>query len=187
MKIINIGFNVTIITLLFACGNSQSKGNGQESGDHKQSASESSGIATPIGPIIQHYIHLKNALVSSDPEETKAGAKGMLGEVNKMDTSKFSTEQRAIWDAEIGIIKENATHISETSEISHQREYLGPLSETMLILVKTFGGWKTLYYEFCPMANDNKGGYWLSETEEIKNPYFGDDMLNCGEVKEVLK
>jgi Cu(I)/Ag(I) efflux system membrane fusion protein len=37
------------------------------------------------------------------------------------------------------------------------------------------------------MAFDNKGAYWLSETEEIRNPYFGDVMLGCGETKEILK
>ena len=34
------------------------------------------------------------------------------------------------------------------------------------------------------MAFDNKGGYWLSETEDIRNPYFGASMLSCGEVKQ---
>ena len=186
MKLINIGCNIVIITMVFGCGNSQSKLSNKESYDSNQSASGLSRVETPIDQITQHYIHLKNALVSSSPEETKVGAKGMLEEINKMDTSQFSNTQKMLWDVEIGIIKENATHISETSEISHQRGHLDPLSEAMLKLVKVFGGGKTLYYEFCPMANDNKGGYWLSETEEIKNPYFGDEMLNCGEIKEVL-
>jgi Cu(I)/Ag(I) efflux system membrane fusion protein len=37
------------------------------------------------------------------------------------------------------------------------------------------------------MANDDVGGYWFSESEEIRNPYFGDEMLLCGEVKEVFE
>jgi len=44
-----------------------------------------------------------------------------------------------------------------------------------------------VYYQFCPMAIDNKGAYWLSEESDIKNPYFGDAMLTCGETKETLK
>ncbi len=174
---------ILTITVLWSCGNNSTKTH--ESHTHDSTIVSPTDIQPNI--MVQHYLHLKNALVSSDPEETKAGAKGMLSVISKMDTSKLSTEQKAIWDAEIGIIKENATHISETTEISHQREHLGPLSEAMLVLVKIIGGGKTLYYEFCPMANDNKGGYWLSETEEIKNPYFGDDMLNCGEVREIIK
>jgi Cu(I)/Ag(I) efflux system membrane fusion protein len=46
---------------------------------------------------------------------------------------------------------------------------------------------KTTYYQYCPMANRDKGAYWFSETDEIRNPYFGEDMLGCGETRETLK
>jgi hypothetical protein len=32
-----------------------------------------------------------------------------------------------------------------------------------------------------------KKAAWLSETEEIRNPYFGNDMLECGKVTATLK
>ncbi|MBA4058359.1 MAG: hypothetical protein C0490_26815, partial [Marivirga sp.] len=44
-----------------------------------------------------------------------------------------------------------------------------------------------LYLEYCPMANNNEGAYWLSNEKEIKNPYFGDKMLKCGSVKETIQ
>jgi hypothetical protein len=54
-------------------------------------------------------------------------------------------------------------------------------------LLKAFGANdRTLYYQHCPMANNDKGGNWISQTSEIKNPYFGDKMLKCGETKETL-
>ena len=37
------------------------------------------------------------------------------------------------------------------------------------------------------MANNNKGAIWLSREEEIKNPYFGDLMLSCGEIQDIIK
>jgi len=37
------------------------------------------------------------------------------------------------------------------------------------------------------MADDNKGGYWLSTEKKIKNPYFGSKMIKCGKVKEIIK
>ncbi|MDR9373906.1 MAG: efflux RND transporter periplasmic adaptor subunit, partial [Schleiferiaceae bacterium] len=43
-----------------------------------------------------------------------------------------------------------------------------------------------LYLQFCPMANQNKGAYWLSRKVEVKNPYYGAAMLTCGEVKETF-
>jgi hypothetical protein len=36
------------------------------------------------------------------------------------------------------------------------------------------------------MAFDDKGAYWLSEMKEIRNPYFGDRMLKCGETREMM-
>jgi len=43
---------------------------------------------------------------------------------------------------------------------------------------------KTVYLEFCPMADDNKGSFWLSYDKVISNPFFGKSMLTCGEVKK---
>jgi Cu(I)/Ag(I) efflux system membrane fusion protein len=37
------------------------------------------------------------------------------------------------------------------------------------------------------MANGDKGAFWLSNIEEIENPYFGDEMLKCGETRETLE
>jgi len=34
------------------------------------------------------------------------------------------------------------------------------------------------------MAGDGKGAIWISETKEIKNPYYGKKMLSCGSMKE---
>jgi Cu(I)/Ag(I) efflux system membrane fusion protein len=36
------------------------------------------------------------------------------------------------------------------------------------------------------MAFNNKGAYWLSNEREIKNPYFGSEMLECGSVEDSL-
>jgi hypothetical protein len=48
-------------------------------------------------------------------------------------------------------------------------------------------GGTTAYYEFCPMAFNNSGAYWLSDNAVIRNPYFGDKMLTCGSVEEELR
>ena len=37
------------------------------------------------------------------------------------------------------------------------------------------------------MADNNNGAYWLSKEEKVLNPYFGDAMLKCGEVKQVIE
>jgi Cu(I)/Ag(I) efflux system membrane fusion protein len=39
----------------------------------------------------------------------------------------------------------------------------------------------------CPMAMSGEGGDWLQTSDQLKNPYFGADMLTCGTLVERLK
>jgi hypothetical protein len=111
----------------------------------------------------------------------------MLDAITTIDTLKLTTEQKPVFNAQIAQIKEDLNHIIDNDDIEHQRGHLNSLSKSIYNLIKSFGSEKTLYYQFCPMANNNNGGHWISEIEEVKNPYFGDEMLNCGEVKETIK
>jgi len=44
------------------------------------------------------------------------------------------------------------------------------------------------YYEmYCPMAFDFRGAYWLQRKDSLVNPYFGAEMLKCGETKKTFK
>lgn len=187
---------IAISMLLWSCGNSSNSGN-NESHKHPDESSVKENIAffkdvdasitTQLNLVLQHYMHLKNSLVASNSLEAKAGAIGMLDAITVLDTLKLTPDQKKFFNEENGKIKEGAKHIAESEEIEHQREHLNELSEGTFKLIKAFGCTKMMYFEFCPMANDHKGGYWLSESEEIKNPYFGDKMLSCGEVKETVR
>jgi Cu(I)/Ag(I) efflux system membrane fusion protein len=83
---------------------------------------------------------------------------------------------------------ENALkEIQSGDDLETQRRSLSTVSDNLYKSAKAFGlGGTTAYYEYCPMAFNNEGGYWLSKQDEIRNPYFGDKMLTCGEVKEKL-
>jgi Cu(I)/Ag(I) efflux system membrane fusion protein len=39
-----------------------------------------------------------------------------------------------------------------------------------------------IFVQKCPMANNNKGAFWLSINKEIRNPYYGEQMMTCGSV-----
>ncbi|WP_417871084.1 DUF3347 domain-containing protein, partial [Winogradskyella sp.] len=84
-------------------------------------------------------------------------------------------------------IKSSATSISETSDIKSQRDHFKHLSSHLIKAVQIFGVNEKGYGEFCPMADNNNGAYWLSKEEQILNPYFGDAMLKCGEVKQTIE
>mgnify|MGYP000439286845 CR=1 FL=1 len=75
----------------------------------------------------------------------------------------------------------------KTSEIKEQRVQFEQLSIHLTKAVQEFGVGEEVYQQFCPMANKNKGAYWLSVSKKIKNPYFGEVMLTCGEVSKIIE
>jgi Cu(I)/Ag(I) efflux system membrane fusion protein len=84
-------------------------------------------------------------------------------------------------------IQSSATFISKTSNIKSQRDHFKHLSSHLINAVQLFGVNEKVYVEFCPMAANNNGAYWLSKEESVINPYFGEAMLTCGEVKQVIE
>ena len=144
--------------------------------------------STPVNGIVDGYLHLKNALTKDDGKKAAAAGTEILTAMGKVDSTTMNAAQKKAYADVADDVKENAEHISQNAgKIAHQREHFQMLSKDMEDLVKAFGGGQKLYKDFCPMAFDGKGASWLSEMKDIKNPYFGDEMLECGEVKEELK
>ena len=73
--------------------------------------------------------------------------------------------------------------MSEAKGIVDQRKQFIALSEAMTQVVSLFGVGQTVFSQFCPMANNNQGASWLSLEKTIRNPYFGNSMLNCGSIQ----
>ncbi|HEV8515423.1 MAG TPA: DUF3347 domain-containing protein [Cyclobacteriaceae bacterium] len=122
----------------------------------------------------KNYIQLKNALVASKADEAKAAA------------GKLKTSLASVKDGKNAMAE--ATKISNATGLDEIRKTFASLSNEMKTVVKAGQVSKgDLYLEYCPMANNNTGAYWLSNEKEIKNPYFGDKMLRCGSVKETIR
>ncbi len=120
--------------------------------------------------LLNDYIELKNALVASDAEKAAASAAALAEDAEATEA-----------------VKTHSTIIAETTDLDIQREHFYTLSESMYGLLKNAGSLnRTVYLQYCPMARDNQGANWLSLESDILNPYFGDAMLTCGSVEEVL-
>lgn len=145
-------------------------------------------VAASIEEIIEHYLQLKNALVIDNTKDAAAFGKEMFDAMETLDKTSLTDEQKKIYEDLGDDAKEHAEHIGENAgNIEHQREHFDILSNDLYDLVKEFGSGQILYKDFCPMYNDKEGAIWLSETKEIKNPYYGKKMVTCGSVKEEIK
>ena len=182
-----------LVTIGFmACGNSENSEETTNKVTSSQSVNTNSSIeetkSGTINDLVSGYLNLKNALTNDNANEAASAAKGINESIAKVNESAMNADQKKVYDDVKDDIKEHAQHIADnSSKIDHQREHFDLLSRDMIDLVKATGSSQTLYNDYCPMYNNKKGAYWLSETKEIKNPYYGKEMLKCGEVKEEIK
>jgi hypothetical protein len=137
------------------------------------------------GQIVESYLQLKNALVSDNQKKAAEAGKDLHKAFENFDMTKLNDAQHKEYMEIAENAKEHAEHIVK-SDINHQREHFEFLSTDINDLITIVGTNKTLYQVFCPMYNNKKGGTWLSETKEIKNPYFGNKMINCGEIRQQI-
>lgn len=136
--------------------------------------------------IVSHYIHVKTALVNDNSAEAKNGAEMILSAATNFDASHLPEDQKAEYSKSVTELKNSVDSIAKASDIEQQRTSFASLSGSVYALLKAFGASQHLYHDYCPMAMDNKGAMWLSEVKEIKNPYFGNKMLECGSVEEII-
>jgi len=108
--------------------------------------------------------------------------------LQKVDMALLKGEAHLSWMKYLDILEsEIATISSSSSNIATQRISFAEFNDALYATVKEFGLHQgMIYYQYCPMANGDKGAYWLSNIEEIANPYFGDEMLRCGETRETI-
>lgn len=187
----NIIFAIAISAIsLTACNNSSNKSTElTKTNDHPAAGVETvTAPSSPVGGLLQIYLQMKNDFANDDDKRAADAGNQMLKAFNDFDESSLKETDKKAFDDIKDDAKEHAEHIGmNAGKIKHQREHFDMLSKDMYDLVKKFGAGEKIYVDFCPMYNDNKGATWLSETKEIKNPYFGKDMNTCGEVKEELQ
>ena len=156
--------------------------------DEKVTVIDAKKTSANLTELYSHYTHLTFALSGDDDKEAVSAAKGILASFPEIDKNALSAEQKKEFSELESSIREHSEHIADNAvKIDHQREHLDLMSEDFYDLLKDFGTPKPVYKVFCPMYNDNKGAFWLSDSREVKNPYLGKEMLSCGEVQEEIK
>lgn len=134
------------------------------------------------------YIELKDAYIESDAGKVKREASEAIESLGKVDMNLVEGSALTDWTVYRDELSRELNNIRQAGDIEKQREHFSKLSYSLYKAIKAFGlGGATAYYDFCPMAFNDKGAYWLSDKKEIRNPYFGDQMLTCGSVEETIR
>jgi Protein of unknown function (DUF3347) len=143
--------------------------------------------ANQLTTVFDSYFSLKDALVKTDGIIASAKAKDLQTAINAVKMEKLPIDVHTVWMKVLNDLKKDAENINGTKDISKQRDHFMSLSKNMYALIKVAKPAETVYYQFCPMANEGKGANWLSKESGVKNPYYGSQMLTCGKTVETIK
>jgi Cu(I)/Ag(I) efflux system membrane fusion protein len=156
--------------------------------DMKERLVVSKDFQNQLKVVYNEYITLKNGLVKEDSNKVIVTSKNLLTFLSKVNSKLLENkEARNYWMSLEKEIKLAATLISKTANIKAQRNYFKQVSAIVIKSLQVFGVNEKVFVSFCPMADNNKGAYWLSKEEKVINPYFGNAMLTCGEIKQVIE
>lgn len=188
MRIIHYLLFLSVVAL-FSCNSGTTT-----SADKPQKATINSRLSkegtTKLMELVTNYYALKNALVATNATKTgevskqlAATAEGMAAFIKSDSTNAIAIQPYL----DTIIMQSKIVAAMQDPTCEHQRIAFSPLSNAMYSLLKSTNLKNAgVYKQYCPMAFNDKGAYWLSEEEEIKNPYFGKKMLECGEVQDSL-
>jgi Cu(I)/Ag(I) efflux system membrane fusion protein len=154
---------------------------------HNSNSSVSEAFRKQLKSVVERYMDLKNALIVSKAKQASNAAAQLLSELDNVDESLLDNETQDHWMERLNGINEQAKSIADKAQIESQRKSFFAFSELMVESIREFGIDGVIYYQFCPMAFDGEGAYWLSEEEEIRNPYLGKEMFDCGEIIQEIE
>ena len=135
------------------------------------------------------YFHLKDRLVLTNDTLAITSAKELKAAADSLQLTDLKADQSIVEMAKgyVESISAEANALSAEKNIEEMRKSFQVISDNMYDLVRTVRyDQQVLYHQFCPMAFNDQGAYWLSATSDVKNPYFGKKMLTCGEVKDSI-
>ena len=133
------------------------------------------------------YLKVKDACIAADAAKVKEEANNIRAILHNVETKMLSGAALNDWSGYSSSMEIALAEITASADIEIQRTAFSTLSDVFYKTIKAYGlGSATTYYDFCPMAFNNQGAFWLSDVKEIRNPYFGDKMLTCGRVTEEL-
>ena len=142
---------------------------------------------TQFSKVVEAYLMLKDDLVLSEKSKAVVDSETFKKSMNDVNMGLLKGDAHVAWMSIMNDINQAVDQIINSSTLGDQRNAFAILSIVVYNTLKTFEiHGLDIYYQYCPMVDDNKGAYWLSLDSEIRNPYFGDSMLTCGEIIETI-
>jgi hypothetical protein len=122
--------------------------------------------------IVTSYVQIQTALAADKTAGVKPAAEAIAKQAESLGVAGQP-------------IVKAAKAVAAARNLNAARDAFGPLSDAVIAAAKA-DGWKDLSgvsIGFCPMVNRS----WIQKDGAVKNPYYGSQMLTCGDLKDPKK
>ncbi|KXX69057.1 efflux RND transporter periplasmic adaptor subunit [Flammeovirga sp. SJP92] len=149
----------------------------------------SSVFQSQLQQAFQAYILMKDALVASDDDKAKELLGDFSEKLDLVQMKELKGEAHHYWMKKSKTLKEDVLAMQKADNIDTRRRYLVSVSKLLADVITRLGlpSNEKVFLLYCPMANHDQGASWLSTTKDVLNPYYGDMMLKCGEMKREIQ
>jgi hypothetical protein len=182
-------WTIALFAVLASCGEGDKQDAEVTENRPLNQSKNSDAFNNAFGALLANYYHLKDALVLSNDTMAVKSAKLLIANADSLKLSDVKADSSIIELAEgyVQSIAAEAKGLVGEATLEAKRKSFQMISDNMYDLVRTVRYDRAaIYHQYCPMAFNDAGGYWLSSSSDIKNPYYGKKMLTCGEVKDTL-
>lgn len=126
-----------------------------------------------IAAVYDTYNEIRSSLVNTNAQEAQNGGEKLVAALEGVENNAEALQA--------------ARTIANSQAVNEQRTAFLELSAAVEEMVTGAVASGQLYKQYCPMAFDGEGGAWLSASQDIRNPYYGDKMLKCGSVRDTIQ
>lgn len=148
--------------------------------DHSEISDVPDEFRSKFTEAIEAYIRGKEAFFDSDLESATSEYQTFINELEEIGSHGLSGDGHEAWMESYETLTESASDIVAAEDIDGARSAFKTLSDELIMAVEMFGIDGIVYNQYCPMEDAN----WISDEEQIQNPYSPETMPTCGEVIE---
>jgi len=128
---------------------------------------DDSALSAPIRSVYDHYLKIQASL-SNDSMSGVAENADAIAKVVQSNANALPAE-----------VSSEAGDVAKATNLPSARAAFKPLSNSLIKYLADHKD-KTAYVQvYCPMANAS----WLQGDKNVKNPYLGKEMSECGEIQ----
>ncbi len=129
------------------------------------------------------YLAISEKLSSDSFEGMQDLAMQLKTELGHFNATGLTASESSVYEKSLSSLNASMEHLHHFSNIDDFRKQFKIVSKEIIQLVEVIGHpMPELDLIYCSMAE----AQWLQTNADIKNPYYGQDMLTCGEMKRAL-